>query len=217
MLSPGLATRPQQNDVDQDPRRRAGLSATGIGLTLKTPPTKHPPLPRNSGPTREQWRRRPGCHDGATGIQISDQSAKSEQLALGFSAAEQKGAKNSNDRSGSVYGSDGDVWQTNSVDSDAKASNKNDVDQDATQTQSAGSGSGLGIQVSNQESKNEQAALAASIAKQDGAKNDNSPIRVLSPGKGGKVVQTNSVDSDASAKNSNDVDQTVDQTQRVWR
>jgi hypothetical protein len=54
--------------------------------------------------------------------------------------------------------------------------------------------------VSNQESKNAQAALAASIAKQDGAKNDNSPIRVLSPGKGGKVVQTNSVDSDASAK-----------------
>jgi hypothetical protein len=155
------------------------------------------------------------CHDGATGIQISDQSAKSEQLALGFSAAEQKGAKNSNDPLRvKSYGSDGDVWQTNSVDSDAKASNKNDVDQDATQTQSAGSGSGLGIQVSNQESKNAQAALAASIAKQDGAKNDNSPIRVLSPGKGGKVVQTNSVDSDASAKNSNDVDQTVDQTQR---
>jgi hypothetical protein len=155
------------------------------------------------------------CHGGATGIQISDQSAKSEQLALGFSAAEQKGAKNSNDPLRvKSYGSDGDVWQTNSVDSDAKASNKNDVDQDATQTQSAGSGSGLGIQVSNQESKNAQAALAASIAKQDGAKNDNSPIRVLSPGKGGKVVQTNSVDSDASAKNSNDVDQTVDQTQR---
>ena len=154
------------------------------------------------------------CHDGAEGIQISDQSAKSEQLALGFSAAEQKGAKNSNDPLRvKSYGSDGDVWQTNSVDSDAKASNKNDVDQDATQTQSAG-GSGLGIQVSNQESKNEQAALAASIAKQEGAKNDNSPIRVLSPGKGGKVVQTNSVDSDASAKNSNDVDQTVEQTQR---
>jgi hypothetical protein len=152
------------------------------------------------------------CHDGATGIQTSDQSSKSEQLALGFSAAEQKGAKNSNDPLRvKSWGSDGDVWQTNSVDSDAKASNKNDVDQDATQAQSAGSG--LGIQVSNQESKNAQAALAASIAKQDGAKNDNGPIRVLSPGSGGKVVQTNSVDSDASAKNSNDVDQTVDQTQ----
>ena len=124
------------------------------------------------------------CHDGSTGIQTSDQSSKNEQLALGFSAAEQKGAKNSNSpiRVGS-YGSDGDVWQTNSVDSDAKASNKNDVDQDATQTQGAGSGSGTGIQVSDQSSKNEQAALAASIAKQDHAKNDNSPIRVLSPGK----------------------------------
>ncbi len=155
------------------------------------------------------------CHDGSTGIQIADQSAKNEQLALGFSAAEQKGAKNSNDpiRVGS-YGNDGDVWQTNSVDSDAKASNKNDVDQDTTQTQSAGSGSGTGIQISGQESKNEQAALAASIATQQHAKNDNSPIRVLSPGNGGKVVQSNSVDSDASAKNSNDVDQTVDQTQR---
>jgi hypothetical protein len=155
------------------------------------------------------------CHGGSTGIQTSDQSSKNAQLAIGLSAAEQKGAKNSNSpiRVGS-YGNDGDVWQTNSVDSDASARNKNDVDQEATQTQGAGSGSATGIQVSDQSSKNEQAALAASIAKQDHAKNDNSPIRVLSPGKGGKVVQTNSVDSDASAKNSNDVDQTADQTQR---
>jgi hypothetical protein len=155
------------------------------------------------------------CRDGSTGIQISGQSSKNEQLALGFSAAEQKGAKNSNEPIRvKSSGNDGDVWQTNSVDSDARASNKNDVDQDATQTQSAGSGSGTGIQISNQESKNEQAALAASIATQEHAKNDNSPIRVLSPGNGGSVVQSNSVDSDASAKNSNDVDQTVDQTQR---
>ena len=155
-----------------------------------------------------------GCQ-GSTGTQVADQSAKNEQLALGFSAAEQKGAKNSNEpiRVGS-YGNDGNVWQTNSVDSDAEASNKNDVEQDTTQTQSAGSGSGTGIQISGQESKNEQAALAASIATQEHAKNDNSPIRVLSPGNGGSVVQSNSVDSDASAKNSNDVDQTVNQTQR---
>ena len=154
------------------------------------------------------------CHDGSTGIQTADQSAKNEQLAIGLSAAEQKGAKNSNSpiRVGS-YGNDGDVWQTNSVDSDAKASNKNSADQDATQTQSAGSGSGTGIQVADQSSKNGQAALAASIATQDHAKNDNSPIRVLSPGNGGKVVQTNSVESDAKAKNSNDVDQTATQTQ----
>ena len=154
-----------------------------------------------------------GCQ-GSTGIQIADQSAKNEQLALGFSAAEQKGAKNTNEpiRVGS-YGNDGDVWQTNSVDSDAEASNKNDVEQDTTQTQSAGSGSGTGIQISDQESKNEQAALAASIATQEHAKNDNSPIRVLSPGNGGSVVQSNSVDSDASAKNSNDADQTTTQRQ----
>jgi hypothetical protein len=154
------------------------------------------------------------CHGGSTGIQTSDQSSKNGQLALGFSAAEQKGAKNSNEpiRVKSP-GNDGNVWQANSVDSDARASNRNDVDQDATQTQSAGSGSGTGIQISNQESKNEQAALAASIATQEHARNDNSPIRVLSPGSGGSVVQSNSVDSDASAKNSNDVDQTVDQTQ----
>src|SRR5688572_9927314 len=154
-----------------------------------------------------------GCH-GSTGIQIADQSAKNEQLALGFSAAQQKGAKNSNEpiRVGS-YGNDGNVWQTNSVDSDAEASNKNDVEQDTTQTQSAGSGSGTGIQISGQESKNEQAALAASIATQYHAKNDNSPIRVLSPGNGGNVVQSNSVDSDASAKKSNDADQTTTQRQ----
>jgi hypothetical protein len=154
-----------------------------------------------------------GCQ-GSTGIQVADQSAKNEQLALGFSAAEQKGASNTNEpiRVGS-YGNDGNVWQTNSVDSDARASNRNSADQDTTQTQSAGPGSGTGIQISGQEAKNEQAALAASIATQDHAKNDNAPIRVLSPGNGGNVVQSNSVDSDASAKNSNDADQTTTQRQ----
>jgi hypothetical protein len=75
----------------------------------------------------------------------------------------------------------GTFWQTNSVDSDAKASNRNHVDQDATQTQSAGSGSGLGIQVAGQEAKNHQGAVALSAALQDGASNENKPLRVLSP------------------------------------
>ena len=69
-------------------------------------------------------------------------------------------------------GKDGDVWQTNSVDSDAKASNRNSADQDATQTQS-GSGSGtLNLdpkRISDQDARQQvQAALDThSIAKQD--------------------------------------------------
>ncbi len=154
------------------------------------------------------------CHDGSTGIQVAGQSSKNEQLALGFSAAIQKDASNSNDpiRVKSP-GNDGNVWQTNSVDSDARASNRNDVDQDATQTQSAGAGSGLGIQVAGQEAKNAQGALALSAALQDGASNENKPLRVLSPGNDGSVIQSNSVDSNASASNRNDVDQDATQTQ----
>ena len=155
---------------------------------------------------------------GSTGIQTSDQDAKNEQAALAGSKAEQNGASNTNASIRVLSpGNDGNVRQSNTVDSDARASNRNSADQDATQTQSAGSGSGTGIQVSDQDAKSEQAALAASIAKQDHPSNTNTPIRVLSPGNGGNVVQTNSVDSDASAKNSNDADQTADSDPERWR
>jgi hypothetical protein len=73
---------------------------------------------------------------------------------------------------------------------------------------------GLGIQVVGQEAKNEQGAAALSAAFQAGASNENKPVRVLSPGNDGSVQQTNSVDSSASAGNSNAVGQAATQTQR---
>ena len=108
-------------------------------------------------------------------------------------------------------GNDGGVRQTNSVESDASATNSNSSTQNANQNQSGGPARPRHPD-RNQESKNEQAALAGSIAKQEAREEQQHPIRVLSPN-GGSVVQTNSVDSDATAKNSNDADQSANQTQ----
>lgn len=159
------------------------------------------------------------CHAGSTGIQVAGQEAKNEQLAIGLSAATQKDASNTNAPVRvKSWGDDGDVFQTNSVDSDADASNWNSVDQDVTQEQRSGTSrcgcsSDLGIQVAGQSASNHQGAAAISLASQVGASNENSPLRVLSPGHDGLVVQSNSVESDADAKNSNSADQSVDQTQ----
>ena len=162
------------------------------------------------------------CPSGATGIQIAAQTAQSEQLAVGLSAAAQEGASNSNSPIRVLSeGNDGGVWQTNSVESGASASNTNSSNQSAAQNQSSGAGmsaccpsGGLGIQVIGQEAKNHQGAAALSAAFQAGASNENKPLRVLSPGSDGSVVQSNSVASGATATNSNEVGQTADQTQR---
>jgi len=158
------------------------------------------------------------CGSGSTGIQSSSQTAANQQAAAALSLATQRNASNTNVpvRVGSS-GNDGSVSQSNSADSDASASNRNSADQDATQTQSSGGGTccqagSTGIQTSDQNAENAQAALAASEAKQYNPENTNVTIRVLSPGNGGNVSQTNSVDSDADAHNSNSADQ--DATQR---
>ena len=137
-----------------------------------------------------------GCSGG--GIQAIGQEAKSEQDATALSAALQHGAKNENTpvRVGS-YGGGGSVEQSNSVGSSATAANLNGLHQGAAQ---AGGG---GIQAIGQEAKNEQGALAASLAAQEGASNANAPVRVDSKGYDGHVSQSNSVDSDAIAGNTN--------------
>ena len=163
------------------------------------------------------------------GIQVAGQEAKNHQGALALSAALQDGASNENKPLRVLSpGNDGSVVQSNSVDSDASASNRNHVDQDATQTQSGGSTncgchSGIGIQALGQSSWSSQGAFAASFAEQkagrspcgcpSGASNVNDPVRVLSPGSGGSVWQSNSVDSRAKGSNSNHADQSATQTQ----
>ena len=157
---------------------------------------------------------------GSGGIQAIGQEAKNEQAAVGLSAALQFGASNSNTpvRVDSK-GDGGRVSQSNSVDSDATALNVNLTKQDADQDQGGrhskecGCQDGIGIQAIGQEAKSEQGALAASLAAQAGASNDNAPVRVDSKGDGGSVHQSNSVDSDATAANLNALKQDADQDQ----
>jgi hypothetical protein len=159
------------------------------------------------------------CTSGSTGVQASDQDAKSEQKAVAASKAEQSHPENTNVSVRVLSpGDNGDVKQTNSVDSEANASNSNAAEQSVDQEQSTGGGSGsccksgsTGIQIAGQDATSEQNAVAASAAKQDHPKNTNASIRVLSPGNDGRVEQTNSVDSEANAANTSSTEQSVDQ------
>jgi hypothetical protein len=160
------------------------------------------------------------CSDGI-GIQVAGQKAVNAQAALAKSFAVQDFGKSecgchSGGNSNSpvrVYsgGDDGDVTQSNDVSSKAEAENENETDQDADQTQFGGSG--IGIQVVGQQAHSAQLAAAFSAAAQFGASNDNSPLRVYSPGKGGSADQSNDVSSKAEAENDNDTEQDADQFQ----
>ena len=162
---------------------------------------------------------------GGAGTQAIGQEADSEQHAAAASAAEQKGAENTNISVRVLSkGDDGDVEQTNSVDSSATALNLNGLEQDADQDQSGRDckcGSD-GIQAIGQEAKNEQAAAAVSLASQEAGRdrchcdsggNVNTPVRVDSKGGGGDVEQSNTVDSSATAANLNLTKQDADQEQ----
>jgi hypothetical protein len=147
---------------------------------------------------------------GGSGTQAVGQDADSKQHAGAASAAEQKGAENTNISVRVLSpGKDGDVTQSNSVDSSAKAGNLNLAGQKGDQGQ-GGSG---GTQAIGQDADNDQSAAALSAAKQDGATNKNIPVRVLSRGDGGDVSQSNSVDSSAAAGNLNATKQYADQGQ----
>ncbi|MCP9484672.1 MAG: hypothetical protein MSC30_02330 [Gaiellaceae bacterium MAG52_C11] len=153
---------------------------------------------------------------GSGGIQAIGQSASNDQTAIGLSAALQYGASNSN--SPVRVASDGDggkVSQSSSVESDATALNVNLTGQGAEQVQSGGCGcaSGIGIQAIGQQATSVQGAAALSFALQDGASNDNSPVRVASDGNGGSVEQSNDVSSSATAANLNGLGQYASQAQ----
>ena len=153
---------------------------------------------------------------GSGGTQAIGQKAKNEQDALALSAALQSGATNKNSpvRVDSK-GDDGDVTQSNSVASQAKALNGNLTKQDADQIQ-GGHACGCdskSIQAIGQEAYSKQGAGALSLALQDGASNENAPVRVDSSGGGGSVDQSNSVDSAATAANLNALYQGAGQAQ----
>ena len=153
--------------------------------------------------------------EGGSGAgQDAGQSAGSGQSASGGSGAYQLGPSNS---AGSIRvlspGDSGSVSQSNNTTAGAVAANLNKTDQTVDQSQTGGGYGSDQTQIAGQEAKNAQKADADATAKQYGAKNDASSIRVLSPGDNGDVTQSNSVGAGALAVNGNKTDQTVDQSQ----
>ena len=153
---------------------------------------------------------------GSGGTQAIGQDADNNQSAAALSAAEQRGASNTNIPVRVLStGDSGDVSQSNSVSSSANAGNLNGLEQNASQGQRGGDcrcGSG-GIQAIGQDAESTQSAAALSAAVQSGASNKNTPVRVDSDGDDGDVSQSNSVESDAKALNVNLTGQNADQTQ----
>jgi len=150
---------------------------------------------------------------GSSASQTAGQAAPSGQTADGMGTAYQSGASNN---AGSIRvlspGNDGAVTQSNSTTAGALAANGNKTSQDTTQSQLGGYGSDQS-QIAGQAAKNEQDANADATAVQIAPKNDAQAIRVLSPGNGGDVNQSNSATAGAAALNGNETDQTVDQSQ----
>ncbi len=148
------------------------------------------------------------------GTQAIGQDADSKQKAGALSVALQSGASNTNTpvRVGSK-GADGDVSQSNSVESKATALNVNLTGQKADQEQAGDCKCAAGgTQAIGQKAKNDQSAAAASLAAQSfghdkcgcgSSGNTNTPVRVDSYGGGGSVEQSNSVASSAGAGNLN--------------
>ena len=130
-------------------------------------------------------------------IQVSGQSATTQQQAGAASSATQVDPSNTNVSIRVLSpGDDGSVSQSNTAGSSASAGNQ------AGTTQTAGQNAGgSGIQSSQQQAGTDQLALALSAAAQAGASNANLPVSVLSPGNGGSVTQGNTVGSQATSGN----------------
>ena len=162
-----------------------------------------------------------------TGIQTGDQSAVTDQSAVALSNAKQIDPSNT---AGSIRvlspGDDGSVSQANTVGSSATAGNSATTNQSSTQSLGGSCGclepvrgdvatpsstSSPAIQVVGQQAGTAQDAFAGSAAEQVGASNTASPVRVLSPGGGGDVSQSNTAGSSATAGNAATTTQTGDQ------
>src|SRR5918996_4082802 len=150
------------------------------------------------------------CKCGNEGTQVIGQEADSDQKAAALAATKQEKPSNKNISVRVLSpGDDGDVTQTNEASSTATAGNANITKQDADQAQGAGSGD----QTIAQSADNDQKALAGALTVQEKPSNENISVRVLSPGQGGSVTQTNTASSNAAAGNINATKQTADQTQ----
>ena len=146
---------------------------------------------------------------GPPPTQAAIQSASTSQAAGAASGAVQSDPTNTNISIRILSpGNDGSVSQSNAANSSANAGNSASTSQSATQSQP-----GSGVQSAIQSAGTDQLAAALSEAKQYGASNTNIPVRILSPGDGGSVTQSNAVDSSANAGNDARTRQTSTQSQ----
>jgi hypothetical protein len=188
VLSPG-----DDGDVSQTNEATSNATAGNLNATEQT---------------AEQTQTGDSCKCGHDGTQVIGQSADSDQKAAAVSETVQEKPSNTNISVRVLSpGDDGDVTQVNEASSDATAGNANITKQDADQTQAGGSG----LQTIGQSADSDQKAFAGSLTAQKGATNENVSVRVLSPGDGGSVTQTNTASSDATAGNINATKQTGSQ------
>jgi hypothetical protein len=152
-----------------------------------------------------------GHGDGGPVVQQADQYASNDQSAHSTADSTQKGASNSNApvRIGSPGGG-GNVTQVNGSLAVSAAGNENSTDQSADQS-AGGPGGGVTVQALGQKAINGQEADSHATSEQDGASNDNSPVRIKSAGDDGDVTQANLSGAFSVAGNSNDTTQTVSQ------
>jgi hypothetical protein len=145
---------------------------------------------------------------GTAGVQSSQQSATTDQTAAAASSATQVQPSNSNISVRVLSpGNDGAVTQSNEASSSADATNTA-----ATTEGSSQAGSGSGVQSSTQNADTTQKATGLSSATQVKPENSNLSVRVLSPGDGGSVSQSNEAESSAKALNTAPVTQTATQS-----
>jgi hypothetical protein len=190
VLSPG-----DNGDVTQTNEASSNATAGNLNITKQD---------------ADQTQAGDSCKCKDDGKQIVGQSADSDQKAGALAATVQEKPSNKNVSVRVLSpGDDGDVTQTNDASSTAKAGNLNITKQDADQTQAGGSG----LQTVGQSADSDQKALAASLTAQKGATNENVAVRVLSPGDGGSVTQSNVASSTAKAGNLNITKQDAEQTQ----
>ena len=165
---------------------------------------------------------------GSDATQIAGQEAQNAQHADADATAKQIGAKN-DALSIRVLspGDDGDLTQSNSTSAGALAANGNKTDQSIDQSQGAPASAPMrtedaksaypsgsdATQIAGQSADNRQSADADAKAVQVEPTNTATSIRVLSPGDGGDVTQSNSTTALAAALNGNKTEQSIDQSQ----
>ena len=151
---------------------------------------------------------------GSDATQIAGQEAQNAQHADADATAKQIGAKN-DALSIRVLspGDDGDLTQSNSTSAGALAANGNKTEQSTDQSQAGGGYGSDATQIAGQSADNRQSADADAKAVQVKPTNTASSIRVLSPGDGGDVSQSNDATAVGIAANGNKADQSIDQSQ----